>query len=505
MAQRRVVLGVDVSTTGSKAVLVDESGRVVASAATPHSLSSPRPLWSEQDPREWWAAAGASIRTALQMAGLDSGAVAAVGLTGQMHGLVLLDERGGVLRPAILWNDQRTAAECDEIRARMGGRERLVAITGNDALTGFTAPKLLWVRNNEPEVYSRARHVLLPKDYVRLMLTGEYAMDKADGSGTLLFDLRAREWSPEVLAALDIPRAWLPPTFEGPEVTGRVSAEAAAATGLAAGTPVVAGGGDQAAQAVGVGAVAPGTLALTLGTSGVVFAPTDAPVVEPEGRVHAFCHALPGRWHLMGVMLSAAGSLQWYRDTLAPGVAFDALVAEAENAPAGSEGLVFLPYLTGERTPYPDPLARGAWIGLTARHTRAHLTRAVLEGVAFGLKDCLGLMRAAGVPAPREVRVSGGGARSALWQQILASVLEVELTPVATTEGAAYGAALLAGMGGDLWSDLPDTAVEPEAERTRPQPKQAAIYRDLYAQYAVLYPLLRPTFTALSGIAQGAP
>jgi xylulokinase len=336
-------LGIDVSTTGAKALLIDEGGRVVASATTPLTLQTPRPLWSEQDPQEWWEGTTKSVRAALAEAKATGAEVAAVGLTGQMHGLVLLDAERRVLRPAILWNDQRTGAECDEIRRRLGGREALVKATGNDALTGFTAPKILWVRNHEPEVYAKAALVLLPKDYVRLRLTGVPAMDKADGSGTILFDLPDRDWSARVLEALEVPRAWLPPTFEGPEVTGTVSAEAAEATGLSAGTPVMAGGGDQAAGAVGAGAVEPGVVSLTLGTSGVVFASTKKPLVEPQGRLHAFCHALPGTWHFMGVTLSAAGSLQWYRDTLAPQASFDHLVGEAEQAPAGSEGLVFLP------------------------------------------------------------------------------------------------------------------------------------------------------------------
>ena len=500
MAERPLFLGVDVSTTGVKALLVDDVGRVAASASSPLALASPRPLWSEQHPRDWWAATVASIRAALERSVIAPERIAAVGLTGQMHGLVLLDDAGEPLRPAILWNDQRTAAECDEIRARVG-RERLIALTGNDALTGFTAPKLLWVRRHEPEVYARTRHILLPKDYVRYRLTGAYALDKADGSGTILFDLRARDWSPEMLAALDIPPAWLPPTFEGTEITSVVSADAAVVTGLPAGTPVVAGAGDQAAQAVGVGAVLPGAVALTLGTSGVVFAPTDAPLVEPEGRLHAFCHAVPGRWHLMGVMLSAAGSLQWYRDTLAPGLPFEALMAEAEEAPPGSEGLLFLPYLTGERTPHPDALARGAWVGLTSRHRRAHLTRALLEGVAFGLRDGFALLRAAGLGAAGEVRVSGGGARSRLWRQILASVLGVELVSVAAAEGAAYGAALLAGVGAGAWPDV-DAACTLVAtgERIMPDADERAVYDHLYAHYRALYPALRPTFAALAGI-----
>ncbi|MBU0705453.1 MAG: xylulokinase, partial [Chloroflexi bacterium] len=311
-------LGIDVATTGAKALLIDEKGTVIANATAGYPLSTPRPLWSEQSPADWWAGVTASVRQVLAQGNIDPAAVMAVGLTGQMHGLVLLDEAGRVLRPAILWNDQRTAAECDEIRRRLG-KQRLIELTGNDALTGFTAPKILWVREHEPDTFARARHILLPKDYVRLRLTGSYATDRAGAAGTLLLNIKTRDWSAEVLQALDIPATWLPPTHEGQEITGRISAEAAQATGLKAGTPVVAGGGDQAAQAVGVGAVQPGIVALTLGTSGVVFAPTDEPVVEPEGRLHAFCHAAPGRWHLMGVMLSAGGSLRWYHDTLAAG------------------------------------------------------------------------------------------------------------------------------------------------------------------------------------------
>lgn len=506
MATETMTLGIDVSTTAVKALLVDGRGRVVGQASAPLTLSSPRPLWSEQQPADWWAACVASVRAALATSGVAAASVAAVGLTGQMHGLVALDADGNVLRPAILWNDQRTAAQCDEIRARVG-RERLIQITGNDALTGFTAPKLLWVAEHEPEVYARIRHFLLPKDYLRFRLTGDYAMDKADGSGTILFDLRARDWSPDILAALGIPAEWAPPTFEGPMATGGVSALAATETGLIAGTPVVAGGGDQAAGAVGVGATREGIAALTLGTSGVVFATTDTPLIEPQGRLHAFCHAIPDRWHLMGVTLSAAGSLQWYRDTMAPSVSFNDLVAEAEQAPAGSEGLLFLPYLTGERTPYPDPQARGAWVGLTARHTRAHLTRAVLEGVAFSLKDTFELMRGAGLATFTETRVSGGGARSLLWRRILASALGVELASAPTTEGAAYGAALLAGVNVGMWPDV-DAAARNETSvaasqsgafpRVAPDPADAAVYSRLYPLYRALYPALKPTFDALA-------
>ena len=503
MAAQKYLLGLDISTTGAKALLIDAAGAVIGSATTPLTLSTPRPLWSEQNPADWWAGMAASIRRLLAEQGVAGESIAAIGLTGQMHGLVLLDESGQVLRPAILWNDGRTQAQCDEMRARLG-RARLIQITGNDALTGFTAPKVLWVQQNEPGVYAQARHILLPKDYLRFKLTGDYAMDKADGAGTILFDLRARDWSPEVLAALNIPAEWLPPTFEGPEVTGVVSVAAAAETGLLAGTPVVGGGGDQAAQAVGVGAVEPGVIALTLGTSGVVFATTPSALVEPAGRLHAFCHAVPGRWHFMGVMLSAAGSLQWYRDALAPGVSFDGLIAEATNVSPGSEGLLFLPYLSGERTPHPDPLARGAWVGLTIRHGRPHLTRAVLEGVAFGIKDSFTLIQGAGLGGIEQVRVSGGGAKSALWRQIMADVLGAELVTVNTTEGAAYGAALLAAVGAGFYGTV-DEACQATIEitgRTEPGPAAAA-YANVYPLYQALYPALQNEFKAIGDWVEG--
>lgn len=493
-----IFLGIDTSTTSSKALLIDETGRVLAAASSPHTLQIPRPLWSEQDPEEWWRAVAESIRAVLASAGVRGDQIGGVGLTGQMHGLVLLDENGAVLRPAILWNDQRTQAQCDEIHRRIG-KERFIQITGNVALTGFTAPKILWVKEHEPEVYARARHVLLPKDYIRYRLTGTYAMDKADGAGTVLFDLRARDWSPEVLSALEIDPAWMPPTFEGPECTGHVSAEAAAATGLKAGTPVMAGGGDQSAQAVGVGAVEPGVIGVTVGTSGVVFATTPTALIEPQGRLHAFCHAVPGMWHFMGVMLSAAGSLQWYRDSLAPDRSYDELLHEAEAVPPGSDGLQFLPYLSGERTPHPDPLARGAFIGLTLRHGRAHMTRAVLEGVAYGLKDSFTLIQNAGLGEIRQVRASGGGTKGALWRQILASVLEAELVTVNTTEGAAYGAALLAGVGAGAWPDVPtacQTCVKITG-RTLPETAALEVYRAGYDLYRSLYPALQPIFPKL--------
>ncbi len=493
-------LGIDTSTTATKALLVRADGQVVAVASSEYSYDTPRPLWAEQHPDLWWQATVASIRQVLAQAGVGAADIKGVGLTGQMHGLVLLDAAGDVLRPAILWNDQRTGAECDQIRALLG-KARLIQITGNDALTGFTAPKILWVKNHEPEVFARIKQILLPKDYVRFKLTGQYAADKAGSAGTILFDLRQRDWSPQVLAALGIDPAWLPPTFEGPAVTGQITPQAAEATGLQAGTPVVGGGGDQAAGAVGTGAVVEGVVSLSLGTSGVVFAATDRPIVEPEGRLHAFCHAVPAKWHLMGVMLSAGGSLRWYRDTLAPGTGFEVLLAPAAEIAPGSDGLLFLPYLTGERTPHPDPLARGAFVGLTVRHGRAHLTRAVLEGVAFGLRDSFELMQAAGLADVRQVRVTGGGARSLLWRQILADVLDAELVTVNTTEGAAYGAALLAATGTGIFPDVESAcaATVQATGSTAPGPSTPT-YQELYPLYRELYPALRPTFNA---VAQG--
>jgi xylulokinase len=494
----KYLLGIDVSTTTAKALLMDQKGTILAVGSTPQSLSTPYPLWSEQNPQDWWQGVAQSIHQILEETKIQSSDIAAIGLTGQMHGLVILDQAGKVLRPAILWNDQRTGAECDQIRERLG-RDRLIQITGNDALTGFTAPKILWVQNHEPDLYTKIKHILLPKDFIRYCLTGDFAMDKADGSGTILFDLKQRNWSPEVLSALSIPADWMPPTYEGSEVTGKISPEAARITGLAAGTPVVAGGGDQAAQAVGVGVVDPGVIALTVGTSGVVFATTPSALIEPQGRLHAFCHAVPDKWHLMGVMLSAAGSLQWYRDTLAAGISFDTLLQEAELVPPGSEGLIFLPYLTGERTPYPDPLARGAFIGLTVRHTRGHLTRAVLEGVAFGLKDSFGLIQSAGLGQINQVRASGGAMKGALWRQILADILGTDLVETNTTEGGAFGAALLAGVGVGIWKDVPTACVKTVqlTRTTHFDQHRSAEYQNSYTIYQSLYPLLQPTFARI--------
>ena len=488
------VLGIDVSTTATKAILVDADGRVEGIGVSEYDFAVPAPLWSEQDPELWWDAARFAIRAAMEEAGIGGREIGAVGLAGQMHGAVLLDAADRPVRPAILWNDQRTAAECDEIRRLVGAR-RLIEVTGNDALTGFTAPKLLWVRRHEPEAWERVRHVLLPKDFVRHRLTGDHVVDRADGAGTLLFDLAERNWSPEVLEALGLDLATLPRTAEGPDVTGTVSRAAAAVTGLAAGTPVVAGAGDQAATAVGVGAIDPGVIALSLGTSGVIFAATDRPLVEPDGRVHAFCHAVPDRWHLMSVMLSAAGSLRWFRDTLAPGIAYGALDEEAMSVAAGSDGLSFLPYLSGERSPHPDPLARGAFVGLTVGHRRGHLVRAVLEGVAFGLRDGLDQIVATGVARPSQVRASGGGIASGIWRQILADILGVEIATVGTEEGAAFGAALLAAVGAGWFASAQETTGWGVSLETVAEPgPEASAYAEALATYRTLYPALAPTF-----------
>jgi xylulokinase len=491
-------LGLDISTTATKALLLDETGRVVQVASSEYSYETPFPLWCEQSPHLWWRATLESIQAVISKSSVKAHDIKGVGMTGQMHGLVLMDAHGEVLRPAILWNDQRTGEQCDLIRSRIG-KQRLINLTGNDALAGFTAPKILWVQQNEPYVYQKINHVLLPKDYVRYRLTNQYAMDRAGGSGTLLFHLKKRDWSVEVMQALDINPDWFSSTFEGTQITGEITSESASATGLIAGTPVFAGGGDQAAGAVGVGAVSEGILSLSLGTSGVVFASVNSPLIEPKGRLHAFCHAVPDKWHLMGVMLSAAGSLRWFRDTFSPGTDFDTLLKSVKKIPVGSEGLLFLPYLTGERTPYPDPLARAVFIGLTVRHGLPHMTRALLEGVAFGLRDSFELMKGTGLGTINQVRISGGGAKSDIWRQILADVLQVELVTVNSMEGAAFGAALLAATGAGVFPDISaacQSAIQLTGS-TFPE-LDADFYQDIYSIYRDLYPDLRKTFHRIS-------
>ncbi len=470
------LVGLDVGTSGVKGLRLSPEGEVLARAEESYPLSIPQPGWAEQDPEDWWRAAEAAA------AKLGGEGVAGIGLSGQMHGLVVLDEQERVLRPAILWNDQRTAAECAEIEARVGLRE-LIRLTGNRALPGFTAPKLLWLRHREPETYARIAHVLLPKDYVRLRLTGKHATDVADASGMLLLDVAHRRWSDDLLGALELPSQWLPSLLESPTVSGHAGD----------GIPVAAGAGDQAAGALGAGVDRPGPLSVVLGTSGVVFAALPGYDTDPEGRVHAFCHAVPGGWHAMGVMLSAAGSFRWLRQVVAPDEPYGKLVAEAERWPPGVEGLMFLPYLAGERTPHVDPAARGAFVGLELRHDRGALVRAVLEGVAFGLRDCLEILRSIGVDA-EVARVSGGGAHSDLWLRIVASVLGLPLERTAAEEGAAFGAALLGGVAGGVFSDV-HQAVSATVRATgiiEPEPEWIEPYAAAYDRFRSLYPALRP-------------
>ena len=458
------LVGLDIGTTGVKALALSEDGAVAARAEEEYDLSTPRPGWAEQDPDDWVSAS----QRALGRLGADADRV---GLSGQMHGLVALDSQQRVLRPAILWNDQRTAAECAEIEERIG-LERLIELTGNRALPGFTAPKLLWLRRHEPDVYERIAYVLLPKDYVRLKLYGELATDTADASGTLLFDVQRRQWSEQVLDELEIPPDWLPPVRESPEV---------------------AGAGDQAAGALGVGVHSPGAASVVVGTSGVVFAPLEEFRPDPNGRVHVFCHALPATWHAMGVMLSAAGSMTWFRRALAPDAGPGELDAQAAAWAPGVEGLLFAPYLAGERTPHADPSARGAFVGISLRHDRGALVRAVLEGVAYGLRDSLELLRSLGC-AVDVGRVSGGGARSRLWLEIVASVLRLPLQRAAVEEGAAFGAALLGGVRAGIFRDVRDSvdACVRVRDEIEPNPDWAEVYADGYERFRGLYPALRP-------------
>jgi len=491
------LLGIDVGTGGTRAVLLGETGRVVSTADAEHAaMASPKIGWAEQDPQDWWGAACLAIKECLAKGGVSSGRVDAIGVTGQMHGLVLLDEQDNVLRPSIIWCDQRTEEQCREITRRVGA-QRLIKLVANPALTGFTLPKILWVREHEPTIWARVRSILLPKDYVRFRLTGAKATDVADASGTLLFDVVNRRWSAEMLKIFDLKPDILPKVFESPEIASHVSQEGAAATGLSEGTPVAAGAGDQAAGAVGMGIVAPGDVSATIGTSGVVFAATSKPVLEPEGRIHTFCHAVPGRWHVMGVTQGAGLSLRWFRDQLGAELggkkeSYEELTKAAEKAPPGSDGLLWAPYLMGERTPHLDPNAKGALVGITAQHTRAHVVRAILEGVAFSLKDTFALFGVLGVPV-NSVRLGGGGARSPLWQQIQADVYGIPVDLVAAEEGGAYGAGLLAGVGVGAWASV-DAACKVAvrvAKRVEAIPQNVDLMERQYQEFRKIYPALR--------------
>ena len=486
-------LGIDVGTGGTRAVLINTVGQVVASYAAEHApIQSAFPGWAEQDPEDWWRAAQQSIRAVLAAASCKPSDIASIGLTGQMHGAVLLDADGQILRPSLIWCDTRTALQCDWLHATLG-RERVIELTCNPALPNFTLTKILWVREHEPQIFARIAHILCPKDYVRLRLSGIYAMDVQEASGTLLLDVTHRRWSQPIAEASGVPLEWLPQLFESAEICATLSDSAAAATGLLAGTPIVAGAGDQGAGAVGMGILKPGSVSATIGTSGVVFAATDAPIRDPLGRLHTFCHAVPGRWHVMGVTQAAGLSLRWLRDVLSAGVtsqpaSYEALLSLAAQAPAASDGVLWAPYLFGERTPHLDPEVRAAFAGLTASHTQAHLVRAVLEGVAYSLRDTFTLFAELGIPI-LNVRLGGGGARSPLWRQIQADVYGRAVEFLAAEEGAAYGAALLAGVGVGAWSNV-DTACESSiqiAGQIGPEPAARFEYDQSYQTYRRIY------------------
>ena len=509
-----VTLGIDIGTSGTKTIAIDESGAILASASTEYPCDHPRPGWSEQDPEHWWRATARTVREVLWNGNLKPGDIAAIGLSGQMHGSVFLDAEGKIVRPALLWNDQRTGAEAAEIEARAGGREGLVRLVANRALTGFTAPKLLWLRNHEPANWDRVRQVLLPKDYIRYKLSGTYATEVSDAAGTLLLDVANRRWSRELLGLLELDPALLPECFESFEVSSVVSAAGAEATGLKAGTKIVGGGGDQPAGAVGNGIVRAGVVSATMGTSGVVFAHAPEPGFDPLGRLQRGCHAVPGAWCVMGVVLAAGGSFQWYRNQLGQ-VEVDAAKArgldpyfllndEAAMAGPGAEGLFFLPYLTGERAPYYDSDAKGAWIGLTVRHSRPHLIRSILEGASYAMRDSLELIREMGVNI-EQIRVSGGGARSPLWRQIQADIYGGDVHTVNATEGPAFGVALLAMVGAGLFSSVPEAcdATIRLVDQTAVEPSVKAFHDRGYAIYRKLYQDLRETFVSISDLVRG--
>ena len=497
------VLGIDVGTGGTRALIMGTHGRVFASATAEHEpFASPHPGWAEQHPEDWWRAAGIAIRKALAQGHLKGDQISCVGFSGQMHGAVMLDASGGVVRPALIWCDVRTEKQCRDLTARMGA-DQLIRLTCNPALANFTVTKLLWTRENEPENWKRVRSVLLPKDYVRFRLTSEKATDVADASGTLLLDVARRQWSTEVLQAAEIDRSLLPALHESAEVCAKISAAGAEATGLSVGIPVVAGAGDQAAGAIGMGVVTPGTVSATIGTSGVVFAATDRPALDPKGRLHTFCHAVQGRWHVMGVTQAAGLSFRWFRDQFAPLASadgqdpYDRLTCEAATVPPGSAGLLWAPYLMGERTPHLDPAARGVLAGLTASHTRAHVIRAILEGVAFSLKDTFAIFAEMNVPV-KSIRLGGGGARSPLWRQIQADVYGQEVGIVEVEEGAAFGAAILAGVGAKFWPsvDAACNSVVRVVECVSPIPANVATMNVAGNAYRRIYPAMKSIFTA---------
>jgi xylulokinase len=505
------LLGIDIGTSGTKTLICDDSGHVLATAMAEHPIASPKPGWSEQNPIDWWNSTCAATKAVLKKAKVKADQISGIGLSGQMHGSVFLGDGEKPLRPALLWNDQRTAEQCREIESKAGGREALIELVANPALTGFTAPKILWVRQHEPKVYEKTKHILLPKDYIRYRMTGEYATEVSDASGMLLLDVVNRKWSDRLLDLLQIDKSLLARLYESPEITGTLSRKAAGELGLVEGIPVVGGGGDQAAGAVGNGIVASGIVSATLGTSGVVFAHADEPTRDPKGRVHTMCHAVPGKWCVFGCMLSAGGSFQWFRNQFASDEIarakkakvdpYELLVASAKEAPLGSEGLFFLPYLTGERCPHPDPCARGGWIGLTSRTTRPMMIRSLLEGVTFGMRDALEIMQQMNV-AITQVRASGGGARSEFWQQLQADIYNQPIVITNATEGPAYGVALLAGVGTGVWKSVEEACKKSikQVKQIKPNKKRAEQYQRYFETFDKLYDDLKERFGEISAL-----
>ena len=493
-----ILLGLDVGTTGARAVAVDESGHLISEASSEYPLHTPHPGWTEQDPEDWWRGAKEALA---EVAAQVEDEVVGIGLTGQMHGSVFLDSSDEVIRPALLWNDQRTEKQCEKITEAVGA-ERLIQIAGNPALTGFQAPKVLWLRDEEPENYENVSRVLLPKDYVRLRLTGEYATDASDAAGTLFLDVGKRDWSQEILEALEVSGEWMPTVYEGPEASGKLREGVAEELGLPSGIPVAAGGGDNAAAAVGVGVIQEGVISSSVGTSGVIFAHTGEFTPDPSGALHAFCHAVPDAYHLMGVTLSAGGSLAWWHDTLDERFDYKELSELAAQAPPGSEGLLFLPYLSGERTPHSDPAARGSFFGLTNRHDKSHMTRALMEGVVFSLRDSVEIMRELGTPI-EQVRATGGGAKGELWRQLQADIYGLPIHRTTTDEGPAYGAALLAGVAAGVYEDVQEASsqVELRDEATEPEEENVRFYEECYEVYRSLYPATYKQMHRLSELA----
>jgi xylulokinase len=504
-----VYLGIDIGTSGTKTLAINPRGRILAQASVEYPIYHPKPLWSEQDPDDWWNATVKTIRAVVKKAKLKPADVRAIGLSGQMHGSVFLDKKNKIVRRALLWNDQRTATECEEIERRAGGRQALIGMVANPALTGFTAPKILWLRNHEPKNFAKVAKILLPKDDVRRRLTGEFATEVSDASGMLLLDVVHRRWSRELLSKLELDPNLFATCYESEQVTGKLQPEVAKSLSLSPDCLVVGGAGDCAAGAVGNGIVRKGVLSTSIGTSGVVFVHSDTPQVDPDGRLHTFCHAVHGKWHMMGVTLAAGGSLQWFRNALCETMAtvakrskidvYDVLTEEAAVTPPGAEGLFFLPYLAGERTPHADPLARGAFVGLTLKHTRGHMVRALLEGVTYALRDCLAIIEEQGV-AVKQVRASGGGAKSPFWRQLQANVLGKTVVQMAADEGPAYGVALLAAVGAGEFKDVVEAcdATVKTTRETKTNAKVKPRYDAAFPVYQQLYRSLRDDFRAIA-------